>query len=1270
MLWKMVAYNPHSAWEFERKAEVATAFCGYHVLGLSGTKYRKHTTDPDCRTSDVSSFRAYEWGHPGKSEHSAGVAIYLRSKVFKPQNVRHIYTIPAEYQGRIGAIRVKRADVDFCFIVVYSWVQGRTAADRTRVDGLWAFVGSIISQLPHRCVPVLFTDCNGKNGYTRDADGCLLPTESNAIGGCTPEVENSNGKAFRELLEHQFMCSVNSFQGPGHTYFGNVAGVQSRIDHVCLPQSLLPHVVASSVLYSVGARLQRVRGPGRRDHMPVHMVFRHRSCFESNTQHQSRKRWDRSQLVNGVLRGDGRFEFVSQVEQRCAHLGLGCFASQEDGSTPPNPDVLWCKLRDAIREPALQLYQEQPRKQQERPTDTKQAIDRYQAVRHSLALMPVCSSIHDDERFLSYEFRRQLLVQWRAVVTFLRARKDVDKLLKRDARVRVCDKVLEFNHAFGRHDHAHVWKCGRELSGFKLGPKRRRYDSPQTSHPGRDEWIAFFENPGNQGGCSGKEVEWDELSKQALEVQLEPQIDIEYAKKLAHRDMQVLVGRMRKCSLRKAVPEWAIPAELWRQLCAPDMCLHPRRHGIGYNEKLHTPNFRDCLHALLLSIRLYNKAPKEWLLSQTVQIDKGNKKTGCEGLRTINVFEPLGKVHAKMLWDRGQRSSQRDRASGYISSKSRITPIMQRRIVKSRLRHSGLSHCDSFYDAKNAFPSVLRSVCDSVIYRTCHPQDVQLLLQRNNECVLHVRAADGAVYIQPGSGSLQGDCHAGAQFLEQYHPTIDEFIASVAEDGLLVATDPVSQQEQDLSISTYADDLSRTIVCQDPEDLLCQLHTANAELNIALHKIGVAQNEDKQEHVPCFMRQNADAYTRFVFDNDVLPGRTRRCSRYLGPLHHATLNESFEIENRIRLADRSWHSMGKVWFRQGLVRASLLLLFSGMVYNTLLSGLEALVLNCGQVQKLDRYVLKRGRRLLRGAACKKLEVDGAWKYEALPTKEVWRKLRLVPTELELCIRRIGYWQNVARHPHLHKSILASVFGHFEFEPYVQVDITGTPSCHANPWLQQFKRDFDTLGQLDSGISLHAEVAGRVLLLFTTFREQFVRIDATELRAKYFGNEVPPPGWNRPPQRDEDIVMPTNVESEFVCSCIDADGNVCGRTFPSYVQLRIHMVHSKGGTHGERPFYAKAAVTNACPWCKHKFSSKVVAASHIKRAFMQGMCTGRGSAFGPELIAPTSMQCPVCEWMATNTSDLLQHLSTHDSPRAYFEAQRVGVPEPAVVQDIA
>ena len=110
-----------------------------------------------------------------------------------------------------------------------------------------------------------------------------------------------------------------------------------------------------------------------------------------------------------------------------------------------------------------------------------------------------------------------------------------------------------------------------------------------------------------------------------------------------------------------------------------------------------------CLLALFVSIRLYDVAPLQWHLSQTFQIDKHNNKPACEGLRTINTFEPLGKAFIKTLWDRGQRQSDREWASGYIAHKSRVTPIMQRRIIKHRLRQAGESHCDSFYDAANAF---------------------------------------------------------------------------------------------------------------------------------------------------------------------------------------------------------------------------------------------------------------------------------------------------------------------------------------------------------------------------------------------------------------------------------------------------------------------------------------------------------------------------------------------------------------------------------------
>ena len=43
-------------------------------------------------------------------------------------------------------------------MVVYAWAQGRTEAEQLRVSRLWRYVASLVSALPHRCVPVLFTD--------------------------------------------------------------------------------------------------------------------------------------------------------------------------------------------------------------------------------------------------------------------------------------------------------------------------------------------------------------------------------------------------------------------------------------------------------------------------------------------------------------------------------------------------------------------------------------------------------------------------------------------------------------------------------------------------------------------------------------------------------------------------------------------------------------------------------------------------------------------------------------------------------------------------------------------------------------------------------------------------------------------------------------------------------------------------------------------------------------------------------------------------------
>ena len=1259
MLWRCATYNPHSAWQLSRKQEILDAFDGYHVVGLCGTKYRKHSSDPSCRVSTVGSFRLYEWGNPGKSEHAAGLAICIRRQVFAEHNIRQIYDIPSVFQGRLGVLRVKRKDVDFCFIAAYPWVQGRTASERSRIDRFWQYVGSVISSLPHRCVPVVLTDANARNGLHRDESGAIVPIESPAIGACTREFENSSGASFRRMLEEQFLCSINSFRAPGHTYFGNVAGVKSRIDHIVLPQSLQSQVVSSGVLYSVGSRLQRVYGPGKRDHMPVNVVFRHASSFTGQAGHRGRKfHWDQSALVNGVLRGDMRRQLVDAVTRNCAELDFAKYTRPDCNQLPPAPDVYWKAFSTAIHSPAYDLYQRKKPSQQRRPADTQKALQTHAEAREVIAALPK-SLVPVQDRQHTHQFLAELLFQWRAASKFYSTRAAADRLLKRDARKVVADRIVEFNHAHHARDDAHVWRMGRVLSGFRVGPKRRRYDRPLGSCPEAREWVRFMAQPGNKGGCSGHEVDWEVAFHEALTCKREPVRSLAAARSMATEDFRNVLSLLRVHRLRKVVPDWAVPGEIWRQLASPDEYYVKRRLGIGYDSRLNVHLFRQCLYGLFVSIRLYDTLPLHWNLSQTFQIDKQNSQPGCAGLRSINTFEPLGKIHIRSLWDRGIRRCERHWAAGYVKHKSRVTPIMQRRIVKARLRRAGQSHCDSFYDAKNAFPSVARPICDAAIQETCKPEDINLLKQRNNQAIMRFLASDRVVFIATGSGSLQGDSHAGEQFLEQYHPALDEWVQRLSnvEGSDLVVWDQIGNMFVDASISSYADDLARTVLCSTPHDLAARLHRANQELCDVLEPLGVAQNLDKQEHVPCFVRSHALSHTRLVFHQAVLPGRTKQAAKYLGSLHHATCNDNAEIDQRLRKADIGWFSMGKFWFRNGLLRASLVLVFKGLVYSTLLSGLEALCLSKSQLERLDTYVLRRGRQLMHGTACQKFASDGQITYKALPALSVWRFLQMVPAHIELRLRRLRFWQNVALHSELHAVLLGCLFSQFDFETSASVDAEGKPTAYANPWLRQLADDVQSLACLDSGSLLVTELRGRLTLLFTEYREDFVRVDVTEFRAQFLGHAVPPPGWVAPPQDVEDALLLPAQERSFTCLRKCADGTVCNKTFPRYSQLYTHMVQTKGGEHGERPFFALACVSNICPWCRCKFASRVSASHHIKRAFEKGRCAGRGSCVNPALEEPRSLACPACDVHCDFLDNLLQHMCGHDSPAAFFARQR-------------
>ena len=250
-------------------------------------------------------------------------------------------------------------------------------------------------------------------------------------------------------------------------------------------------------------------------------------------------------------------------------------------------------------------------------------------------------------------------------------------------------------------------------------------------------------------------------------------------------------------------------------------------------------------------------------------------------------------------------------------------------------------------------------------------------------------------------------------------------------------------------------------------------------------------------------------------------------------------------------------------------------------------------------------------------------------YRAVPDSDVCRLLRIVPSKLELTIRRLQYWQAVARRPDSHSAVLAAVFGTMRYDARDTVCADGSIADSANPWALQFAEDVASLLVLDTASERLWGIGHRFFLVFTSYRHDFLQIDCSELRAAFFSIHIPPPGTS-PPNVAAQTVVDLPVDDAglvFVCDCADMHGNPCTAYFRSQQALAMHIRCTTGGTHGHVHDHVRAAICNQCPFCKHIFASVRVAQNHIRNSLRNRRCTGAGSSTHHVVIPPCNMLCP-------------------------------------------
>ena len=436
---------------------------------------------------------------------------------------------------------------------------------------------------------------------------------------------------------------------------------------------------------------------------------------------------------------------------------------------------------------------------------------------------------------------------------------------------------------------------------------------------------------------------------------------------LATADMRRVASQVWYAKTRKAVPCWTIPNEIWRMLLYPNSNTAQPRPGLGHKHfPLRTPKLQQALQQLFVHMRCSESAPLEWHCSQGTQLDKRNGKPSCQGIRVVNVLDPMGKHFYRMLWRRGKSQAARDYASGYVRHRSREEAILQQCCLGHRLRKAGVGHATLYKDVANAFYSPLHHQLDMAIEKTMQWPDQALLKQQHKAACIYLQAADGPVLLSGGSGALQGDSIASDLFVEQYHPLVDEWLQRAAQAPTyhhMSANDPINRKYVNAALSVFADDLAIKVLCKDAEELQAQASFLDDELDEVLASGGMAQNRDKQEIVSHFAGRGSHRQIRKIYCGEtLLEGKTVPQAKYLGEICTHGGSTTATRKHHLEKAQAAWASMGSFWTRAGSNRRSVNMVFRALVFETAVGGLVPFVLTQSDYKALDAFITAHARK--------------------------------------------------------------------------------------------------------------------------------------------------------------------------------------------------------------------------------------------------------------------------------------------------------------------
>ncbi|CAK0820287.1 unnamed protein product, partial [Prorocentrum cordatum] len=798
--------------------------------------------------------------------------------------------------------------------------------------------------------------------------------------------------------------------------------------------------------------LQLIPHADPKDHAPMLWRLKYRLQYQDD--HDGDPTWDYDRLA-GLAAPRGDHGLIGELERLCENAA----AAWRSTTRQDDPSEAWQSLVSDVREAALPFFQRGAL-----PAPTTECVQQRQEL---------------------LERRRNLSRQCRTETDRLAIRA-CDREIKRTKRrlyTQHVEQLLRDATAAAERGHTTtVWKLAYQIGGRYHGVRNRRFNAIPHYLPTLDEWTTTLLAGAAEGGFSAAQVPEPQFPAEialALREQNDPDGTWKelrgHPAATAHDDWTDTLRCLRHAARRRYAPPHSAPTELWYAILraasieargdptgVPDVSDRPARPRRA--PRVHCPRLAERLGALFRQIRTACRAPSWRHWSRTFQLPKGIDKVGTRAMRLIHCYCPFGRAWYRGIFTRHRRPLLPHHSHGHARHRSRQGAQLVSKLHTWRLRRLRVNHLQLKKNMTNAFPSTSHDVLEEVVGHIIPDMQDQLFLkQRHAEAVMEVRAGDARGFYVPRHGAGMGDGNAGELFARSFVRPLEDWNRELLlnstdsfhlEDGSTVPlmeaatliSCPCSGQLVDLSLRDYADDVSQTLpVPENSPFRAAEVAKQSSDLLAAKLRAqgGFTQNASKERVLPVFVGPGGYTATRAVLSGLAsFPGQPKAQAAYLGGLEQLTGGAGAEVRVRIDATRSAWCKLGRFWKQHVSLRLKRMA-FLGVLQSAACAGLETYLLAKRDYVKLDTVLL--------GFA------------------KVHKRLRIADARTELLVRRLRYWQQLAKYPESSVQAVAALLGIFEALQGAPVFTeSGWIDKNANPWALQMQKDILTLRLLPRG----------------------------------------------------------------------------------------------------------------------------------------------------------------------------------------------------------